>query len=146
MISQLLYVGAAEVAQGTQYCDCGFIAEELIGRLQVLNVVNGMVTWLIDGSTVLLAVGLLAFAGVAQTARWAGSLVWLTRLVAIVGLATVAWSRVAQPLLVGTSVDLDYGTIQALLIGLTAGILVPIWALGTARAMRSTGANTPTID
>jgi hypothetical protein len=82
--SQLIYIGGTEVATNPGYCDCGFLAEEIISRAMIRDVLGGIVSWMIDGFSVLFAVGLFAVASVASasggmSANW----VAFTRLVAI---------------------------------------------------------------
>jgi len=144
--SQIIYVGGTEVATNPQYCDCGFLAEEIISRAMILDVINGIVSWMIDGFSVLFAVGLLAIAAVASAsgsmpAGW----VAFTRLLAVVGLATVIWNRVSIPLLVQAGFDdVDYGRIGALIVVAVGGILVPVWAGWLARSLRPTAVETTT--
>jgi len=144
--AQLIYIGGTEVATNPQYCDCGFLAEEIISRGMIHDVIGGIVVWMIDAFVVLFAVGLLAVASVASAsgsvpARW----VAFTRLLAIVGLAVVAWNRIAVPLLIQAGYDdVDYFLIGSLIVGVVAGILVPIWAAWLARSLRPTESATET--
>ena len=138
LVSQLIYIGGTEVATNPQYCDCDFLAEEVISRAMILDVINGIVYWMIDGFSVLFGVGLIAVAGVAS-ASGSMPVTWVTftRLVAIAGLASAVWNRVAIPLLIRAGYeDLDYGRIGSVILVVVAGILVPIWAAWLARALR----------
>jgi len=88
--AQLVYVGGTEIATNPQYCDCGFLAEEIISRGMIRDVLGGIVSWMTDGFVVLFAVGLLAIAAVAGASGtvpfgW----VRFTRLLAIVGLGDI---------------------------------------------------------
>jgi hypothetical protein len=137
--AQLIYIGGLD-ATNPQYCDCGFLAEEIISRAMIHNVLGGIVFWMIDAFTVLFAVGLLGWAAVASASRtmpagWAA----FTRLLAVVGLAVVAWNRIGVPLLIRAGYDdVDYFLIGSILIGIVAGVLVPIWAAWLARSLRPT--------
>jgi len=136
--AQLVYVGGTEIATNPQYCDCGFLAEEIISRGMIRDVLGGIVSWMTDGFVVLFAVGLLAIAAVAGASGtvpfgW----VRFTRLLAIVGLGVVLWNRLAIQLLVQSGfTDVDYGAIGSLIGGVVAGILVPVWAIWLARNLR----------
>jgi len=136
--SQLMYIGGTEIATDPEYCDCGFLAEEIISRGMIRNVLGGIVFWMTDGFVVLFALGLFAVASAAGASgtmpvAWAA----FSRLVAIAGLAAVVWNHVAVPLLIQAGYhDLQYGTISGLITAVIAGILVPIWAAWLARAVR----------
>jgi hypothetical protein len=140
VVAQLIYIGGNEVATSPQYCDCGFLAEEIISRQMIHITLGGIVFWMIDAFTVLFAVGLLAWAAVASASRrmpvgW----VAFTRLLAVVGLAVVAWNRIVVPLLIEAGYDnVDYFLIGSILIGIVAGIMVPVWAAWLARSLRPT--------
>jgi len=138
--SQLIHIGGTEVATNPQYCDCGFLAEEIISRAMIRDVLGGIVSWMIDGFSVLFAVGLFAVASVASASgRMSANWVAFTRLVAIAGLASVVWNRVAIPLLIQAGYeDVDYGLIGGLIVVVIGGILVPIWAAWLARSLRTT--------
>ncbi|MGH2393255.1 MAG: hypothetical protein ACRDGH_07140 [Candidatus Limnocylindria bacterium] len=144
--SQLIYVGGTEIATNPQYCDCGFLAEEIISRGMIRDVINGIVGWMIDGFSVLFAVGLLAIAAVASAsgtmpAGW----VAFTRLIAIAGLASVVWNRVGTPLLVQAGFeDVNYGLFGGLVIFVIAGVLVPVWAAWLARTLRTSSVEAST--
>jgi hypothetical protein len=135
--SQLVYIGGTEVATDPQYCDCGFLAEEIISRAMIRNVLGGIVFWMTDGFTVLFGLGLLAFASAASASgTMPTAFVALTRLVAIAALASAVWNRVAVPLLIQAGFELEYGLIGGLIVVVVAGMLVPIWAVWLARALR----------
>jgi hypothetical protein len=140
VVSQLIYIGGTEVATNPEYCDCGFLAEEIISRAMINFTINGIVFWMIDAFTVLFAVGLLAMASVASAARaMPAGWVAFTRLLALVGLAVVVWNRIAVPLLIQAGYDeVDYFLIGSILIGIVAGIMVPVWAAWLARSLRPT--------
>jgi hypothetical protein len=138
--AQLIYIGGTEVATNPEYCDCGYLAEEIISRAMINFTINGIGFWMIDAFTVLFAVGLLAWAAVASASQtMPAGWVAFTRLLGVVGLAVVAWNRIAVPLLIQAGFDdVDYFLIGSILIGIVAGILVPIWAAWLARSLRPT--------
>ena len=133
--AQLIYVGAIEAATSPEYCDCGFLAEELVSREMIRIVVEGIVFWLNGGVVVMFAIGLLAFAGVAGSAGWvpAGLAVY-ARIVAVLGLISVAWDHVAVPLLIEAAGEFDFFMLSQVITIVFAGIVVPLWAAWLARA------------
>ena len=133
--AQLIYLGAIEAATNPDYCDCGFLAEELVSREMIRFVVEGIVFWLTGGVVVLFAIGLLAFAGVASAAGWVpAGLAVFARVVAVLGLISVAWDHVAVPLLIEAGTELDFFRLSQVITIVFAGILVPLWAAWLARA------------
>jgi hypothetical protein len=134
--SQLLFVGAAEVATNPEYCDCGYLAEEIVSREMANQIAGNISFWMTDASTVLFAVGLLAFASLAPAGGWVpAGLALYARVVAVLGILSVLWGRLAVPLLMdGAGVEVDFFLIGTWIIVVFAGILVPIWAAWLARA------------
>jgi hypothetical protein len=135
--SQILAVGSTEAATRPEYCDCGFLNEEIISREMISEIFNNVVFWMTDASVVLFAVGLLAFAPMARSSGWVpNGLVVYARLLAVLALLSVAWGRVAVPLLEGGGVEFDYGLIGGLVTVVVAGVLIPIWTAWLARSAR----------
>jgi hypothetical protein len=138
--SQLLYLGATELAMNPEYCDCGFLAEEIISRQMIYDVATNTVFWMTDASTVLLAVGLLAFAALGAASGWVpGGLTVYARVVAVLAFLSVAWARVVVPLLLESGTDVDLFQIGGWITVVLAGLLIPIWAAWLALAARSPG-------
>lgn len=135
MVSQLIYLAGKDVAIVPYYCDCDYLAPQLISRGAVLDAVVGIQAWMTDAFSVLFAIGLLAAAGVAGTRGWGRGFVRASVGVAALGLAAAAWSRVAVPLLVNADVHIDYYGIRMLILAVVAGVAVPIWAVITAREL-----------
>jgi hypothetical protein len=137
--SQVLYLGATEVATNPHYCDCGFLAEEIVSREMTHQIANNVVFWLTDASVVLFAIGLWAFAALAPVSAWVpDGLAAYARVVAVLAALSVVWDRVAAPLLDTGETDIDFGLIGGLVTLLVAGVLVPVWAAWVARAAGST--------
>ena len=115
--SQLMHVGAHQVAISIGYCDCGFITQEVISQAWSLMVADGVAGWFLLGALVLLAGGVAyaarALADGAMSAAW-GTLSW--GLAALLVLAAVL-----------TIVGVD-GEVTSLLIAVISGVLLPIWA------------------
>jgi hypothetical protein len=138
ILSQIIYLAAQDVAAQPHYCQCDYAAPELISRGAVLDVLSGVQGWLVDTFSLLFAIGLLAAAGLGRKAAWPAGLVRTSQVLALLGLAAVAWDRIATPLLANANVSLDYEGIGFAIVGLLAGIGTPLWALLLARSL-STG-------
>jgi hypothetical protein len=137
--SQVLYLGASEVATNPQYCDCGFLAEEIVSREMAHQIALNVGWWMTNASTVLFAIGLLAFAAMAPVSGWVpGGLAVYARVLAVLAVLSVIWDRVAVPLLDTGETDLDFGLIGGLITLAVAGVLIPVWAAWMAQAARST--------
>lgn len=135
--SQVMFLGSTEVATNPEYCDCGFLAEEIISRDMAHQIVINIVFWMTDISTVLFAIGLLAFAALGPASGWVpDGLTVYARVLAVLAVAAVLWGRVAVPLLESGGAELDFFFIGGLLTILVAGVLVPIWAAWLAIAAR----------
>jgi len=123
--SQLMLIGATPVATSPQYCDCGFLVEELMARLMAFNIVQGIQLWLTNGTIIAAAAGVLIAArpGVraGMPVGWA-YLGYLTALASIVVVVLWAFSRETFPFNLWSLVVL-------------AAILLPAWAIWLA--MRS---------
>lgn len=138
-LAQVLFVGATEVANNPEYCDCGFLAEEIVSRQVAHDIALNVVFWMTDMSIVVFAVGLLAFAALAPVSGWVpGGLAVYARVLAGLAFLSVVWGRIAVPLLMENGVELDFFRIGDVIILVIAGVLVPVWAAWVARAARST--------
>ncbi len=92
IVSQLFWIGVKPVAADPQYCDCGFRAEEIISRLNTLNVAGSVQAWLNNGAIVALAIGVLLAAGLVRRAGISRGWVWLSYLL-VIGAVLVADAR-----------------------------------------------------
>jgi hypothetical protein len=119
--SQLLYVGAHQVATSIGYCDCGFITQEVISQAWSLMVADGIAAWFLTAALILLAGGVAytarALAGSAMPASW-GALSWGLGALLVLGAAL-------------SIIGFD-GQITSLLIAVISGIVLPIWAVWLA--------------
>jgi hypothetical protein len=139
--SQILFVGATEVATRPEYCDCGFLAEEIISRQMAQDIALNVVFWMTDASIVVFAIGLLAFGGLAAASGWVpGGLAVYARVLAVLAVLSVVWGRVVVPLLTEGGVDFDFFRVGDVIIIVVTGILVPIWAAWVAMATRPASA------
>jgi hypothetical protein len=137
--SQVLYLGATEVATNPMYCDCGFLAEEIVSREMAHQIALNVGFWMTDASVVLFAIGLWAFAALAPASDWVpDGLAMYARVLAVLAILSVIWDRVAAPLLDTGGTEIDFGLIGGVITLLVAGVLVPIWAVWVARAARFT--------
>jgi hypothetical protein len=135
ILSQVIYLGGKEIATAPYYCDCDYMAPQLISRGAVLDALSGIQSWMIDAFIFLFAVGLLAAASLARTRGWAAGFVRASVVLAVLGLASAAWDRIAIPLLVNAKVHIDYDGIGLVILAVVAGIAVPIWAVILARTL-----------
>lgn len=141
ILSQVIYIGGKEVATAPYYCDCDFLPEQLVSRGTVLDVITGIQAWMVDAFTLLFALGLLATASLASAAAWPAGFVRASQALAVLGLASVAWNRIAVTLLVNAQVDIDYGHIGLAILAVIAGVATPMWAVMLARTVsRAEGA------
>ena len=141
ILSQIIYVGGKEVATAPYYCDCDYLADQLISRGVVLDAIVGIQAWMVDAFSFLFAVGLLAAAALASAKAWPAGFVRASQGLAILGLASVAWNRVVVTLLVNADVHIDYPRIGLAILAVIAGVAVPVWAAMLARTLtRAEGA------
>jgi hypothetical protein len=119
--AQLLHVGAVQAATEPTICDCGYRAEEIIGRLQALQLADSGQTWLMHGALLSAAVGLTLAAALGSAASWPRWLLVTSWLIAALLVAGVA----------ATLLELEL--LPDLIVLATAGVLLPVWAIGVAR-------------
>jgi len=120
--AQLIHVGAATVASDPTICDCGYRAEEIIGRLQAMHVADSQRTWLTHGAFVAGSIGFFLASGRSSGSSWRGlsiaigTLLLLAVLVEVIGLEAV----------------------PELVVLATVGLLIPAWAIALARWNQAT--------
>jgi hypothetical protein len=135
ILSQVIYLGGREVATAPYYCDCDFLDPQLISRMSVLETLGGIQSWMTDAFTFLFAIGMFAAASLASARGWGAGFVRASVVLGVLGLASAAWSRIAVPLLVNAEVHIDYHTIGLVVLGVVAGIALPIWGVILARTL-----------
>jgi hypothetical protein len=119
-LSQLFWIGVKPIATSPQYCDCGFRQEEIVSRLMVLNVAEGVQMWMVIGAIVLAAIGITLVSGLGRGAGMPSGWAWLSGAIAVISLASAGLSVIgAYPF-------------DQLAVVLAAGVLLPIWALWLA--------------
>ncbi len=121
IVGQLIYVGAHDVINAIAYCDCGFKEQEVISQAWARFLVDGAVSWLINGVGIMLLVGFAAtgaaIGGVSMPSGWR-MLSWLIALAFLVSV------------IVGVvGVDDPVGPI---LLIIETGVLIPVWAIWLA--------------
>lgn len=128
MGAQLLNVGVGDAARPL-YCDCGYKTEEVISLQSALNVGWSMVNWLSIGAISLVGFG-VALAGrvVAVTDVWR----LLSYAIAVAVLVAAA-IRVAGSIVFIAA--FDPFQVSDLIVAVTSGILVPIWAILLSRGV-----------
>lgn len=122
--SQLLFLGAKEVAIDPHYCDCARAAEQIISRGQTLDILDNVQQWLFLAFLVLASVGLF--------------LIW--RVTGDRGLFSSAWRRLtvvlALVLILGVIAFVaEVDILTDVFTALGGAVLTPIWAVMTARQL-----------
>jgi hypothetical protein len=120
VVSQLFWLGAKPITTSPQYCDCGFRQEEIMSRLMILSVAEGVQLWMVLGAIVLAAAGVFLTIGLGREAGMPVGWTWLSAVIVILSVAAAVLAVLgAYP----------FDQLSVLLV---AGFLVPIWALWLA--------------
>jgi hypothetical protein len=118
-------MAAHPIATGAQYCDCGFLHEELMSRLMTHNILQGVQTWLTNAAVVGVALGLVISARPGVRAGMPVGWAYLGYLIALAAfLDVILWWFQFQ--------SYPWNLVTS---GVIAAILVPAWAIWLA--MRS---------
>ena len=124
LASQLLQIGSIPFLTSPELCECGLREHEIMAREVVINTIFGVQLWLAVGALMLAAPGIWfagslgADAGMPQAWRW---------LSILIGVASIVLAVLAV---------LEAFPFDQYVLGLTAGILVPIWAIWLASRSR----------
>jgi hypothetical protein len=121
LASQLLWLGVFPATTSPQYCDCGFMAEEIMSREMIQTAALGVQRWMIVGAVVLLVPGYLAAGTLGREAGMPVAWWWVSVSIAVLAV-------VLAVLAVAEAYPFD-----VLVIALVAGLLTPIWAIWLAR-------------
>lgn len=122
VVAALVALSAAEQAASLAYCDCGYRAEEVIAQAKALDLTWAVQNWLSEGAVAVVALG----------AAIAGRIVNVSSAWRLVSYAIAVILTVGVVLRV-----LGFFQLSDLLVGVGAGIAVPIWAVLLARGARS---------
>ena len=124
MASQLLQIGSVPFLTSPELCECGLREHEIMAREVVVNTIFGVQLWLAVGAIVLAAPGIWLAGSLGADAGMPPAWRWLSVLIALA-------SIVLAVLAVLEAYPFDLYT-----LGLTSGILVPIWAIWLAMRAR----------
>ena len=124
LASQLLQIGSIPFLTSPELCECGLREHEIMAREVVLGVIFGVQLWLALGALVLAAPGILLAGSLGADAGMPPAWRWLSILIA---LASIVLAVLAV---------LEAFPFDQYLLGLTAGLLVPIWAIWLAMRAR----------
>lgn len=126
--SQLMHIGIHDAARPF-ICDCGYRAEEVIGLDTALHVAETMFSWLAMGAVTLVGAGVAVAARVVTvSATWR----LLSYLIVIGLLVAVALRFVAALVFIEA---FDPFQVADIIVAITSGVLVPIWAILLARGV-----------
>ena len=124
LASQLLQIGSLPFLTSPELCECGLREHEIMAREVVINTLFGVQLWLVVGALVLGAPGVWLAGSLGADAGMPPAWRWLSALIA---LAAIVLAVLAV---------LEAFPFDQYLLGLTAGILVPIWAIWLAMRAR----------
>ena len=128
IVGQLANLGVSDAARPF-YCDCGYRAEEVIGLFKALEVGWTIAAWLGLGALALVGLGAAVTGRVIRvSAGWRN----LSTVIAIVLLVGVLLRVVGSLVFVEA---FDPFQMSDLIVALTVGVLVPIWAVLLARGV-----------
>jgi hypothetical protein len=124
LASQLIQIGSLPFLTSPELCECGLREHEIMAREVVINTLFGVQLWLVVGALVLAAPGFL-FAG--SLGADAGMPPAWRFLSIVIALASIVLAVLAV---------LEAFPFDQYLLGMAAGILVPIWAIWLAMRAR----------
>lgn len=134
IVAELAFIGGQAVASDASYCQCDYANTELIARGGVLDLVGSLQQWLLYGSLVVFAIGLVLLAAVARGrgARGWGSLsLWLGVLLAATAVFGAGFPPLANAM--GWDLNVDLVTGVPSLVALLA--VLPWWLLWLRRLL-----------
>jgi hypothetical protein len=124
LASQLIQIGSLPFLTSPELCECGLREHEIMAREVVINTLFGVQLWLVVGGIVVAAPGLVFAGSLGADAGMPPAWRWLSVLIA---LAAIVLAVLAV---------LEAFPFDQYVLGLTAGILVPIWAIWLAMRAR----------
>lgn len=131
VVSQLIFVGAKQVAIDEEQCDCRWATEQVISQHRALEMVYGINDWLLAGSLTLAGLGMLA---IPALVRRRPSL-------------SMAWARASQALAVVffvavVAVFFQVDIVFQLIAAIGSILLLPFWALWLDRQVHEMPSST----
>lgn len=120
LASQLIPIGALPYLTSPELCECGLREHEIMAREVVNNTIFGVQQWLVIGALVLAVPGFLIAGSLGDEAGMPSAWRWLSYLIPVASLVLAAL------------VVLQAYPFDEYVLGLTAGILVPAWAIWLA--------------
>lgn len=124
LASQLIQIGSTPFLTSPELCECGLREHEIMAREVVINTLFGVQLWLIVGGIVVSAPGLVFAGSLGADAGMPPAWRWLSILIAVASIVLVVLTV------------LEAYPFDLYVYGLTAGILVPIWAIWLAMRAR----------
>ena len=118
--SQLIPIGALPYLTFPELCECGLREHEVMAREIALGTIFGVQFWLVLGALVLAVPGFLLAGSLGADAGMPSAWRWLSYLIPV---ASIVLAVLAI---------LEAFPFDQYVLGLTAGILVPIWAIWLA--------------
>jgi hypothetical protein len=131
VVSQLIFIGAKQVAIDKALCDCRWATEQVISQHRTLEMVYGINEWLVAGSLFLAGLGMLAIPAL------------VTRQPPL----PIAWARASQALAViffvaVLAVCFQVDIVFELIAAIGSVLLLPAWALWLDRRIHA-GSSSP---
>jgi hypothetical protein len=114
--SGLLYVGATQVAVAQQYCDCGFLDEEVIAQFWAVNSIQSATDWLSYGAVLFGAIAVALSAVVLAAHELPALWRWISVTAAGLLVLSVLFHELS---------DTPAGDLAA---AVASGVLLPAWA------------------
>ena len=134
MVAELVFIGGQSIASDASYCQCDYANTELIARGGVLDLVGSLQQWLLYGSLVAFAIGLVLVAGVARGrgfGGWGSLSLWLGVLL----VATAIFGAGFPPLASGLNWDLNVDLITGVPSLVALLVVLPWWLLWLRRVL-----------
>ncbi len=121
LASQLVPIGALPFLTSPELCECGLRNEEVMAREMINGTIFNVERWLLVGSLLLAIPGFLIAGSLGNEAGMPSAWRWLSYLIPVA-------SIVLAPLVYLYAFPFD-----DYLLGITFGILLPLWAIWLAR-------------
>ncbi|MFL5778248.1 MAG: hypothetical protein ACJ761_04835, partial [Chloroflexota bacterium] len=124
-VGQLILLGATKVTIDIGYCDCGFKETEVVSQIWAQMLANGASEALVDGASILAAIGIFVLARAFRRDMLSGWEIWswVTGAALIVGVVVRMLGLLSE----------DLGLIVFVFI---SGVLVPVWAIWLGLSLR----------